>query len=302
MMWASVQSPSPFSHSFAGLGARFVLGQEVRQDVDAGLTLLKRGAEFGSGAAMYEIARLHLEGQSVPANSDEARRWALLSQRYLEPRADQLLKEIDTKDLVKRRQPVLVTAPKSPPAAVPVETAGGGFFKGLATFLGDLLVVGVVVGLAVLAGPAVLAAFVPSDPGMASPASQYMPQAVQAMPRTPYTPPTALRPIGLPSYSNSGTSYVASATLPPAVLRAPDSSWRLQSGLANSTPVGTSPAPRTVEIAHSTYDPARALRGRIHGDGSFAGTNLCGEQVRGYIRSTGHRTDIEGPLVVSCGN
>ena len=293
MMWASVQSPSPFSHSFAGLGAAFVRGQEVRQDVDAGLTLLKRGAEFGSGAAMYEIARLHLDGESVPANSDEARRWAFLSQRYLEPRADQLLKEIDARDLAKRRQPVLVTAPKSPPAAVPVETAGGGFFKGLATFLGELLVVGVVVGLAVLAGPAVLAVFVPSDPGMASPASQYMPQAVQAMPRTPYTPPTALRPIGLPSYSNSGTSYVAAATLPPAVLRAPDSSWRVQSGLANSTPVGTSPRARSIEIADGTYDPARTLRGQIQGDGSFTGRNLIGGEVRGYIRSSGNRTDIE---------
>ena len=50
---------------------------------------------------------------------------------------------------------------------------------------------------------------------------------------------------------------------------------------------------KTVEVRDKSFDTKRTVRAQVESDGSFRGRNLNGEQVRGFIRSTGDRTDVE---------
>ena len=310
LMWSSVRSSSPFVHAYAPLGLAFVKGVDVAKDEAAGFALLKRGVEHGSGAAMFEVAQLLFEANSADGDLSESQRWASLAQVYGEPRADRLLRDIEHRQKLRsdeqaarvRQESARVARERDEQAArmqqesvrlararedqarrelerqasrqsssrpSPLAEA----FRGAANFLGELLQVGAVVGVTILAVATIGLA---GECSVASAPPVYSIPAVEAR-RYEVVDRAALRPIGTPAYSSGQAVYSPSHIDASSIASIEAQRSRIVS----------------VEIRDGSYDPTRTIRAQVDSDGKVRGRSVNGAQVRGFVNSSGGRTEIE---------
>jgi TPR repeat protein len=66
------------------LGMLYLYGRGVDQDVEQGVSWLKRAAEGGSYVAANELGQVYLSGQWVKQNETEAMKWLTLSSKIAE--------------------------------------------------------------------------------------------------------------------------------------------------------------------------------------------------------------------------
>jgi TPR repeat protein len=307
MMLASVRSSTPFAQAYAPLGSAFLRGIGVPKDDEVGRELLKRGVERGSGAAMFEVGQLLLDQTPISGDLAEPRRWAALSQAYGEPRGARLVREIDAREEKRRQDSATIDREANARiarereeksrnefaqrASSQMSSAGSTLaeaFRGAAKFLGELLVVGAVVGVAVLMVAA--SGYAAGDAPM-PPVAYYAPQAVSAA-RPQATDRSALVPIGMPTYSGGQVTYNPSAIASRPIARAVTATWQ-SSELASVHSRNTHPRIAKVEIRDPSLDPTRTIRAEVERDGTFRGRSIDGDQVRGFIRSSGSRTEVE---------
>lgn len=57
------------------LAARYILGEELNQDIEKGMKWLSKAAEQGSPQAQYELAMIYYEGEAIPQDITLAESW-----------------------------------------------------------------------------------------------------------------------------------------------------------------------------------------------------------------------------------
>jgi hypothetical protein len=307
MMWTSIRSKTPFAHAYAPLGVAFIKGAGVEKDEEIGRTLLKRGVEHGSGAAMFEVGQLVLEETPSGGDLSEAQRWASLAQSYGEAKAARLIRAIEARE-EKHKQEQLVTerrriaqvarerdeksrnelAQRAHRQLTAAGTTLAETFRGTAKFLGELLEIGAVVGIAVL----MVTAGGHSAGGASAPSAIYYAPPAVHIARPQVIDRSALLPIGMPVYSAGQVVYS-----PSDITRRPIGVVAINAGqvpkLLTDQWQDKPPQISSVQIRAATLDPTRTIRAQVESDGSFRGRSIDGDQVRGYIRSSGGRTEVE---------
>jgi hypothetical protein len=256
---------------------------------------------------MFEVGQLMLEETAAGSDLAEPRRWALLAQTYGEARAVRLVREIDAREEKRRQDIAAIEREKversarereertrnelSQRASRQLSSIGSTLadaFRGTAKFLGELLEVGAVVGVAVLmvAAGGYVAGGAPS-----APVTYYdAPAAQVARPRV--LDRSALVPIGMPTYAGDQVTYHPSAIPSRSSMPAVTATWQASS-LTSVEQFNARPRVQSVEIRDSSLNPARTIRADVERDGTFRGRSIDGNQVRGFVNSSGGRTEVE---------